>query len=68
MWSVPNNKKGVLILRMEILILVIDGPSWYLYKVCLFALCKNYIVNCKVVFIFMLCQICDFSEAPMGKE
>lgn len=45
---------------MEVLILVIDGPRWYLYTVCLFALCKNHIVNCKVVFIFMLCQICGF--------
>lgn len=35
---------------------------------CSFTLCKNDIVNRKVVLIFMLCQIFDFSEASMGKE
>lgn len=45
---------------MGILILLIDGPRWYLYTVCSFALCENDIVDSKVVLIFMLCQIFDF--------
>lgn len=53
---------------MKILVLLIDRPRCYLYTVCLFALCKNDIVNHKVVLIFMLCQVFDFLRVLWEKR